>query len=118
MDDLRDLRVLPGPGAPRGLRVPAPLIHRADHPARAFRGDDRLLQLERIPLRHRLPDEVAIFRHSADPNEAMKEVDGEMGPYYGTRSMGGSVYSTPAIAGNVLYISNPTHLFAITPDGK
>jgi outer membrane protein assembly factor BamB len=62
--------------------------------------------------------EVAIFRHSADPNEAMKEVDGEMGPYYGTRSMGGSVYSTPAIAGNVLYISNPTHLFAITPDGK
>ncbi len=23
MDDLRDLRVLPGPGAPRGLRVPA-----------------------------------------------------------------------------------------------
>jgi outer membrane protein assembly factor BamB len=62
--------------------------------------------------------EVAIFRHSADPNEAMKEVGGEMGPYYGTRSMGGSVYSTPAIAGNVLYISNPTHLFAITPEGK
>jgi hypothetical protein len=62
--------------------------------------------------------EVAIFRHSADPNEAMKEVDGEMGPYYGTPSMGGSVYSTPAVAGNVLYISNPTHLFAITPEGK
>jgi outer membrane protein assembly factor BamB len=62
--------------------------------------------------------EVAIFRHSADPNEAMKETDGEMGPYYGTQSMGGSVYSTPAVAGNVLYISNPTHLFAISPDGK
>jgi outer membrane protein assembly factor BamB len=62
--------------------------------------------------------EVAIFRHSADPNEAMKEEDGEMVPYYGTQNMGGSVYSTPVVAGNVLYISNPTHLFAITPEGK
>jgi outer membrane protein assembly factor BamB len=62
--------------------------------------------------------EMAVFRHSSDPNEAMKETDGEMGPYYGTQSMGGSVYSTPAIAGNVLYISSPTHLFAISPDGK
>jgi hypothetical protein len=32
--------------------------------------------------------------------------------------MGASVYSTPVVAGNVLYISNQTHLFAITPDGK
>jgi outer membrane protein assembly factor BamB len=62
--------------------------------------------------------EVAIFRHSADPNEAMREEDGEMVPYYGTRNMGGSVYSTPVVAGNVLYISNPTHLFAISPEGK
>ncbi len=62
--------------------------------------------------------EVAIFRHSADPSEAMREEDGEMVPYFGTRNMGGSVYSTPAVAGNVLYIPNPTHLFAITPDGK
>ncbi len=62
--------------------------------------------------------EVAIFRHSADPNEAMKEEDGEMVPYYGTASMSGSVYSTPAVADNVLYISNPTHLFAISPEGQ
>ena len=62
--------------------------------------------------------EVAVFRHSADPNEAMKEEDGEMVPYYGAQAMGGNVYSTPVVAGNVLYISNPTHLFAITPDGK
>jgi hypothetical protein len=48
----------------------------------------------------------------------MKEQDGEMVPYYGTQAMGGNVYSTPVVAGNVLYISNPTHLFAITPDGK
>jgi outer membrane protein assembly factor BamB len=61
--------------------------------------------------------EVAIFKHSADPNEAMKEEDGEMVPFYGTRNMAGSVYSTPVVAGNVLYISNPTHLFAITPEG-
>jgi outer membrane protein assembly factor BamB len=62
--------------------------------------------------------EVAVFRHSSDPNEAMKEQDGEMVPYYGTQAMGSNVYSTPVVANNVLYISNPTHLFAITPEGK
>lgn len=62
--------------------------------------------------------EVAIFRHSADPNEAMREEDGEMVPYYGTQSMNGSVYSTPIVANNVLFISNMSHLFAITPDAK
>lgn len=62
--------------------------------------------------------EVAIFRHSADPSEAMKEQDGEMVPYYGTQNMMSNVYSTPVVAGNVLYISNPTHLFAITSDEK
>jgi len=63
--------------------------------------------------------EVAIFRHSADPEVAMQldEYD-EMGPYYGTRDMGNSVYSTPIVSNNVLYISNRTHLFAISPDGK
>jgi len=62
--------------------------------------------------------EVAIFRHSADPSEAMKEEDGEMVPHYGTQNMLSNVYSTPVVAGNVLYISNPTHLFAIAPDDK
>jgi outer membrane protein assembly factor BamB len=57
--------------------------------------------------------EVAIFRHSADPNVAMKDVDGEMKPYYGEINMANSVYSTPIVADNVLYISNRTHLFAI-----
>jgi outer membrane protein assembly factor BamB len=57
--------------------------------------------------------EVAIFKHSADPNVAMKEVDGEMKPYYGEINMANSVYSTPVVAGNVLYIANRTHLFAI-----
>ena len=58
--------------------------------------------------------EVAIFRHSADPEVAME--DGE--PAFGTQDMGNSVYSTPIVADNVLYISNRTHLFAITPEGK
>jgi outer membrane protein assembly factor BamB len=62
--------------------------------------------------------EISIFKHSADPSEAMKEEDGEMVPFYGTRNMGASVYGTPIVAGNVLYIGNQTHLFAITPDGK
>ena len=57
--------------------------------------------------------EMAIFRHSADPEVAMQVVDDEREPYYGTRDMGSSVYSTPIIADNVLYISNRAHLFAI-----
>lgn len=57
--------------------------------------------------------EVAIFRHSADKTVAMQDEDGEWEPFYGTRDMGNSVYSTPIVADNVLYISNRTHLFAI-----
>ncbi|MCG8450589.1 MAG: PQQ-binding-like beta-propeller repeat protein [Pirellulales bacterium] len=60
--------------------------------------------------------EVAIFRHSADRELAMQEVDDEWEPYYGTRDMGNSVYSTPIVADNVLYISNRTHLFAIAAE--
>jgi outer membrane protein assembly factor BamB len=62
--------------------------------------------------------EVSVFKHSADPSEAMKEEDGEMVPALAVNNMGASVYSTPIVAGNVLYISNQTHLFAITPEGK
>jgi outer membrane protein assembly factor BamB len=57
--------------------------------------------------------DVAIFKHSADPNVAMKKVGGEMKPFYGEINMGNSVYTTPVVAGNVLYIANRTHLFAI-----
>ena len=57
--------------------------------------------------------EVAIFRHSANRDEAMKDDGGELVPFYGTRDMNNSVYSTPIVADNVLYISNRTHLFAI-----
>ncbi len=54
--------------------------------------------------------EMAIFRHSADPVVALSDEE----PHYGTRDMGTSVYSTPIVAGNILYITNRTHLFAIT----
>jgi outer membrane protein assembly factor BamB len=60
--------------------------------------------------------DVAIFRHSADPKVAMKGEEDAMEPYYGEISMGNSVYSTPIVAGNVLYIANRTHLFAIQND--
>ena len=57
--------------------------------------------------------DVAIFRHSADPNVAMRDDGGELVPFFGEVNMGNSVYSTPIVADNVLYISNRTHLFAI-----
>jgi outer membrane protein assembly factor BamB len=62
--------------------------------------------------------DVAIFRHSADPKMAMKEDGGEMLPYYNEINMGNSVYSTPIVAGNVLYIANRTHLFAIAEEDE
>ncbi len=62
--------------------------------------------------------DVAIFKHSADPNVAMKKVGGEMKPFYGEINMGNSVYSTPIVADNVLYIANRTHLVAIENGAK
>ena len=46
--------------------------------------------------------ELAVFELSAEPQEPLVEID-----------MKNSVYSTPVVANNVLYISNKTHLFAI-----
>jgi outer membrane protein assembly factor BamB len=65
--------------------------------------------------------EVAIFRHSADPDVAMVREDpddeeSERLPYHGEISMRSSVYSTPIVADNVLYISSRTHLFAIAEE--
>lgn len=62
--------------------------------------------------------DVAIFRHSADPNVAMKKEGDEQKPFYGEVNMGNSVYSTPIVADNVLYIANRTHLFAIANGEK
>jgi outer membrane protein assembly factor BamB len=62
--------------------------------------------------------DVAIFTHSADPKVALKEDAGEMKPFFGEVNMGNSVYTTPIVAGNVLYIANRTHLFAIANQDK
>lgn len=48
--------------------------------------------------------DVCIFDLSAEPHEPIAEIN-----------MGNSVYSTPIVANNVLYIANKTHIFAIEP---
>jgi outer membrane protein assembly factor BamB len=60
--------------------------------------------------------DVAIFRHSADPAVAMKGDEGSREPYYSEINMRNSVYSTPVVANNVLYIANKSHIFAIASD--
>jgi outer membrane protein assembly factor BamB len=57
--------------------------------------------------------QIAIFRHSGDPKVAMKDDGGEMVPYYGEIDMETSVYSTPVVADNVLYITTKGNLYAI-----
>jgi outer membrane protein assembly factor BamB len=56
--------------------------------------------------------DVSIFNLSADPAVAMN--DGEP---IATINMGNSVYSSPIVANDVLYIANKTHLFAIRVPG-
>ncbi len=51
--------------------------------------------------------ELAVFRLTAEPHDPLAEVD-----------MRNSVYSTPIVAHNVLYISNKTHVFAIGSGGS
>jgi outer membrane protein assembly factor BamB len=65
--------------------------------------------------------DLAIFRQSANPQVAMKEVGGEWLPINADEqgyaaNMGNSVYTTPVVANGVLYIANRSHLFAIAPD--
>jgi outer membrane protein assembly factor BamB len=62
--------------------------------------------------------DVSIFRLSADPKVAMKDWDGEMVPINADEdgyevNMGNSVYSTPVVANDVLYIASKNRLFAI-----
>jgi outer membrane protein assembly factor BamB len=57
--------------------------------------------------------DVAVFKHSSDPKVAMEGEGDDRKPALGEISMGNSVYSTPIVAQNVLYIANRTNLFAI-----
>jgi outer membrane protein assembly factor BamB len=51
--------------------------------------------------------DVAIFRLTPEQHEPIAEIN-----------MGNSVYSTPIVANNVLYIANKTHLFAIVAEDE
>jgi outer membrane protein assembly factor BamB len=62
--------------------------------------------------------DVAIFPLTADPKKALKDVDGELEPALGVVNMGNSIYSTPIVANNVLYIANKSTLFAIEAKAK
>lgn len=62
--------------------------------------------------------DVAVFKHSADPAVALEGEGDDAKPAFGEINMGNSVYSTPIVADNVLYIGNRTHLFAIEEGAK
>ena len=51
--------------------------------------------------------DIAVFNMSREKHEPLAEIN-----------MGNSVYSTPIVANNVLYIANKDHIFAIAPEGR
>jgi outer membrane protein assembly factor BamB len=62
--------------------------------------------------------DVSVFHHSADKDKAMRK--GEDGTYKPIQeiNMATSVYSTPVVANDTLFISTKTHLFAIRSAAK
>ncbi|MCA9069975.1 MAG: PQQ-binding-like beta-propeller repeat protein, partial [Planctomycetaceae bacterium] len=67
-----------------------------------------------------VPDEdgdVAIFRLSANPGVAMKQVSGKFRPL-AEITMENSIDNTPTFANGVLYIATRTHLWAIAASKK
>lgn len=61
--------------------------------------------------------DVLVFGLSKDPDEAMKKTDGEHEPL-AVNYMKNSVYTTPIVANNTLFIANRSTLFAISAEGK
>lgn len=59
--------------------------------------------------------DIAIFKLSADPNVALRSENGEKKPFFGEINMENSVYTTPIVANNVLFIANKNTLYAIAP---
>jgi len=57
--------------------------------------------------------DMAIFPLTGDRLRALKQVDGEWAPALGEVNMGDSIYTTPIVANNVLYIAIRSSLFAI-----
>jgi len=62
--------------------------------------------------------DVAIFPHTRDPRKALRNLGKDPKPALGEIRMLNSVYSTPIVANNVLYIANKNTLYAISPGGK
>ncbi len=70
--------------------------------------------------------DIAIFNFSADPKQAMKEINGELEPinakpggkYADVTNVNYSVYASPIFANGTLYIPSRSHLFAIQADGN
>jgi len=61
--------------------------------------------------------ELAVFKFSKDPAVAMNKDGDEYKPIE-ELFMDNSIYSTPIVANNVLYISNKSTLFAISSEGQ
>lgn len=60
--------------------------------------------------------DISIFPLSPDPEVAMKtDENGELQPGHGFVNMQESVYSTPIVSNNVLFICNKSKLYAIPP---
>lgn len=57
--------------------------------------------------------ELAIFRHSADPARAMKLEGSVRVPWFGEPSLVNSIYMTPIVANNTLFIATKHMLYAI-----
>ena len=72
-----------------------------------FQISDRRLQGSAVPVRAILKDTFEHIERLYDRK-----------PSYAEISMDNSVYSTPIVANNVLYIANRTTLFAIAPESK
>ena len=51
--------------------------------------------------------DIVVFKLSKEKHSPIAEIN-----------MGNSVYSTPIVANNVLYIANKDHVFAIAPPSK
>ena len=59
--------------------------------------------------------DISVFPLTADRQEALIQVEeDEWQPALGEIKMENSVYSTPIVANDVLFIANRTHLFAIS----
>ena len=63
-------------------------------------------------------DEVEVLLERLEDDHGMVKLSKEKEKIGEEHNMGSSVYSTPVVANNMLFIADKDHLFCITPDGK